>query len=329
MEHARGDAAEGDALHAMLRGELQAGAVARGEQALVLRRDAPVHDRADGVENIVTGEVIRPRDLRPPGRLGAALRRHDLRAVAPQLHTRVGVDAVVNAGVTGDVAARHAGVRGVDDGPALQAGDVALPEIEGAAKRAQVTQTDDAARVELPAQIVVPHRQKRLIRRHGHTDVHQAAQPEAHSRLHGRLGDGLSAQKRWRGMRSMRPDRDVRVQRIRVPTEHGGMPALVLSPPAAPARLEDFSGLPPAYSFVGDGEPFYAETVHYFERLRAAGVPAQLDVYHCDMHAFDMMRPQDARSVEAAETFNRQFAYARAHYFTPQREADDGEGRVR
>lgn len=71
-------------------------------------------------------------------------------------------------------------------------------------------------------------------------------------------------------------------------------PALVLSPPAAPARLEDFSGLPPAYSFVGDGEPFYAETVHYFERLRAAGVPAQLDVYHCDMHPFDMMRPQDA-----------------------------------
>ena len=41
------------------------------------------------------------------------------------------------------------------------------------------------------------------------------------------------------------------------------------------------------------------------------------------------MRPQDARSVEAAETFNRQFAYARSHYFAPQREADDGEGRVR
>ncbi len=108
-----------------------------------------------------------------------------------------------------------------------------------------------------------------------------------------------------------------------------GTDRAALTPYAAPARLEDFSGLPPAYSFVGDGEPFYAETVHYFERLRAAGVPAQLDVYHCDMHAFDMMRPQDARSVEAAETLNRQFAYARAHYFAPQREADDGEGRVR
>ena len=51
-----------------------------------------------------------------------------------------------------------------------------------------------------------------------------------------------------------------------------------LSPYAAPARLADFSGLPPAYSFVADEEPFYAETVRYFDRLRAAGVPAQLDI---------------------------------------------------
>ena len=41
-----------------------------------------------------------------------------------------------------------------------------------------------------------------------------------------------------------------------------------LPPYAAPARLTDFSGLPPAYSFVGDGEPFYAETVRYFAAAR-------------------------------------------------------------
>ena len=35
-------------------------------------------------------------------------------------------------------------------------------------------------------------------------------------------------------MRSMRPDRDVRVRKIRIPTERGGIPALVLSPLAAP-----------------------------------------------------------------------------------------------
>ena len=91
-----------------------------------------------------------------------------------------------------------------------------------------------------------------------------------------------------------------------------------LSPYAAPARLTDFSGLPPAYSFVADEEPFYAETVRYFDSLRAAGVPAKLDVYHTNMHAFDMMRPHDAQSIAAAEKFERRFADAQACYFAPQ-----------
>ena len=93
-----------------------------------------------------------------------------------------------------------------------------------------------------------------------------------------------------------------------------------LSPYAAPARLTDFTGLPPAYSFVGDGEPFYAETVRYFDRLRAAGVPAELNIYHTNMHAFDMMRPRDAQSVAAAEAFERQFADAQSRYFAPQKD---------
>lgn len=91
-----------------------------------------------------------------------------------------------------------------------------------------------------------------------------------------------------------------------------------LSTYAAPARLMDFAGLPPAYSFVADGEPFYAETVRYFGRLRAAGVPAELDVYHTDMHAFDMMQPHDAQSIAAAEAFEHRFANAQARYFAPQ-----------
>ena len=91
-----------------------------------------------------------------------------------------------------------------------------------------------------------------------------------------------------------------------------------LSTYAAPARLTDFAGLPPAYSFVADGEPFYAETVRYFGRLRAAGVPAELDVYHTDMHAFDMMQLHDAQSIAAAEAFEHRFANAQARYFAPQ-----------
>ena len=60
------------------------------------------------------------------------------------------------------------------------------------------------------------------------------------------------------------------------------------------------------------------ETVRYFAQLRAAGIPAELDIYHTDLHAFDMMRPRDAQSVAAAEAFERQFADARARYFAPQ-----------
>ena len=96
-----------------------------------------------------------------------------------------------------------------------------------------------------------------------------------------------------------------------------------LSPYAAPARLTDFSGLPPAYSFVGDGEPFYAETVRYFERLRAAGIPAELDVYHTDLHAFDMMQPDDPLSREATQAFHRHFALAQRRFFAPQTKQED------
>lgn len=91
-----------------------------------------------------------------------------------------------------------------------------------------------------------------------------------------------------------------------------------LSAYAAPARLRDFFGLPPAYSFVGTGEPFYAETVQYMEQLRACGIPAALTVYETDMHAFDMLQPRRPLSRKAAAQFNEQFSYAQKQYFAPQ-----------
>ena len=92
-----------------------------------------------------------------------------------------------------------------------------------------------------------------------------------------------------------------------------------LPPYAAPARAENMAGLPPAYTFVSTGEPFYAETLEYIRRLNDCGIPASVDVYETDMHAFDMMRPKDALSIEAARRFNESFAYAQTHYFAPQK----------
>ena len=82
--------------------------------------------------------------------------------------------------------------------------------------------------------------------------------------------------------------------------------AKVVSPYASPAHRTDHTGLPPCYTFVGDGEPFYAETLEYVEKLNAAGVEAEADVYHTDMHAFDILRENDL-SREARENFCRHF----------------------
>lgn len=84
---------------------------------------------------------------------------------------------------------------------------------------------------------------------------------------------------------------------------------------AAAARCVDYTGLPPAYTFVSTAEPFYAETVAYVENLRRAGVPAGLDVYPGLYHAFDMLTPWRRASKVAAERFNARFRYAQEHYF--------------
>lgn len=87
---------------------------------------------------------------------------------------------------------------------------------------------------------------------------------------------------------------------------------------AAPARQTDYTGLPPAYTFVGKGEPFYCETVQYVENLKKAGVQAKVDVYPTSFHAFDMLLPLHKRSKRAAKNFEKQFLYAREHYFARQ-----------
>ena len=89
---------------------------------------------------------------------------------------------------------------------------------------------------------------------------------------------------------------------------------------ASPARRQDYAGLPPAYTFVCTAEPFYAETLTYVERLREAGVAAEVDVYPGLFHAFDMLLPFLKVSRQAAEQFRRHFSYAQQHYFARQQE---------
>lgn len=92
------------------------------------------------------------------------------------------------------------------------------------------------------------------------------------------------------------------------------------TPPAyaAPARAADLAGLPPAYTFVGDREPFYCETLAYVDGLRRAGVPARVDVYPSGFHAFDMLLPFRRVSRRAVAAFERQYLWAAQHCIAPQ-----------
>lgn len=83
-----------------------------------------------------------------------------------------------------------------------------------------------------------------------------------------------------------------------------------VSPYASPIHQKDFSGLPPAYTFVGSGEPFYAETLEYVRKLKEAGAEAEADVYPTDMHAFDLLDPESEAARKAIRTFEEKFEKA-------------------
>lgn len=83
---------------------------------------------------------------------------------------------------------------------------------------------------------------------------------------------------------------------------------------ASPARQTDYCGLPPAYTFVGDREPFYCETLTYIENLQKTSISAHVDVYHTGFHAFDMLLPFRKISRQAIEAFEKQYLYAAEHY---------------
>jgi acetyl esterase/lipase len=95
--------------------------------------------------------------------------------------------------------------------------------------------------------------------------------------------------------------------------KNGNVPAY-----ASPSRCRNYSNLPPTYTYVGDAEPFYCETLDYIEKLQKAGVTAKVDVYPGGYHAFDMMDPDDSMSIRAAEKFCKEFMYAKTHYFVSQ-----------
>lgn len=88
---------------------------------------------------------------------------------------------------------------------------------------------------------------------------------------------------------------------------------------ASPSRLKDYSNLPPAYTFVGDIEPFYDETLIYINNLQKAGIEAKIDIYENCFHAFDMLFPFKKISKLAIKKFEEEYLYACKNYYNKQK----------
>lgn len=94
---------------------------------------------------------------------------------------------------------------------------------------------------------------------------------------------------------------------------------------AAPARATNLSGLPPTLTYVGDIEPFYAETVDFVKRLRLAGVPTDFRIYSGCYHGFDVICPDSAPGINAIAFFKDGLVKAEAECYVPQPQKKGGE----
>lgn len=76
----------------------------------------------------------------------------------------------------------------------------------------------------------------------------------------------------------------------------GGLAGERVPATAAPARAEDFAGLPATWIGVGTYDLFHAENLAWARRLVAAGVPCELLEVERAYHAFDAVEPRAAIS---------------------------------
>ena len=67
-------------------------------------------------------------------------------------------------------------------------------------------------------------------------------------------------------------------------------------------------------------EPFYAETVDYMEKMKAAGVPVEYRVYKGCYHGFDVICPESEPGKDAIQFLHDSLIYAAENYTAKQPE---------
>jgi acetyl esterase/lipase len=79
---------------------------------------------------------------------------------------------------------------------------------------------------------------------------------------------------------------------------------------AVVAKNNDYRGLPPTYTCVGDLDPFYGETIEYVMNLKEAGVPVEFHLYPGCFHGFENIIPDAQVSLDAKNQYFKAMKYA-------------------
>ena len=86
-----------------------------------------------------------------------------------------------------------------------------------------------------------------------------------------------------------------------------------VSPYAAPARMENLAGLPPAYIMVGELDLLRDENIDYATRLMQADIPTELHVIPGAFHGFTWVVPNAEVSIRAISESNIALKRALSH----------------
>ncbi len=91
-----------------------------------------------------------------------------------------------------------------------------------------------------------------------------------------------------------------------------------ITPYASPARLRDFVGLPPAFTYVGTVDLFHNETVDYINNLKRANIAANYHIFEGCYHGFEIFNQNSSNGKQAFELLEKNLNYATKNYFAKQ-----------
>jgi len=86
---------------------------------------------------------------------------------------------------------------------------------------------------------------------------------------------------------------------------------------AAPARSDNFQGLPPTVTFIGGIDPFRDETIAYVKGLEQANISVKFQLFGGCYHAFELLLPKTQVSKDAMKFLYDSYAEFYDTYVKP------------